>query len=81
MVGEQTPLTGSKYNQLLVEFEEGERENLYSGFFSNKTTPPATQAAEVTTTSTGERKERKERAKKTHKKEKKASNRNKTTAV
>jgi hypothetical protein len=53
----QTPFTGSKYSQLLVQIEEGERVNLYSNFST-------TTAASAATTPVPLKKEKKEKKEK-----------------
>ncbi|ELR16181.1 protein kinase domain containing protein [Acanthamoeba castellanii str. Neff] len=53
----KTPFTGSKYSQLLVQIEEGERVNLYSNFST-------TTAASAATTPVPLKKEKKEKKEK-----------------
>lgn len=66
---QQHPLDNSKYSQLVLEFKEGERENLYSGFFSSNTQqpqpqPPPPQQQEKEAKKDKIRKEKKEKGKK-----------------
>jgi hypothetical protein len=61
----QTPFTGSKYSQLLLQIEEGERVNLYSNF-STTTTTTTTAAALPQKKERKEKKEKKTGFKKKH---------------
>jgi len=68
-LGLKHPLDNSKYSQLVLEFKEGERENLYSGFFSSNTQqpqpqPPPPQQQEKEAKKDKIRKEKKEKGKK-----------------